>query len=220
MKSGAGEMSVFYTRADKAAHQGAAQSRLVELIRQAKAGDPKALEELILAHQDQVLRLAMHLLGDVEEAKDAAQEVLLRFCKHLGHFDPERKLSPWLCRMVVDVCRDTARKKRARAMASLDAEIESGALAEMPASSDPEAESQRAEHRRIIALALETLSEKERAALVLRDIEGLTTREVAKILGSSETTVRSQISSARAKIKKFRDGFLARRSRGGSAPKG
>ena len=65
-----------------------------------------------------------------------------------------------------------------------------------------------AEDESIIAAALETLSEKERAALVLRDLEGLPTDEVAKILGSSATTVRSQICSARAKIKQFRDRVL------------
>ena len=65
-----------------------------------------------------------------------------------------------------------------------------------------------AQEGRIIARALKTLSEKERAAIVLRDIEGLTTDEVAKILGSTPTTVRSQISSARAKIKIFRDRLI------------
>jgi len=55
----------------------------------------------------------------------------------------------------------------------------------------------------MIAAALQTLTEKERSAVVLRDIEGLSTSEVAGILGSRETTVRSQISSARVKIKKF-----------------
>jgi RNA polymerase sigma-70 factor (ECF subfamily) len=58
--------------------------------------------------------------------------------------------------------------------------------------------------------ALATLPEKERAAIVLRDLEGLDTEEVARILGSSPTTVRSQISAARVKIKAFRERFLKR----------
>ena len=69
----------------------------------------------------------------------------------------------------------------------------------------------RMERRRIIETALRTLTEKERAAVVLRDIEGLSTKEVAGILGSSETTVRSQISLARVKIKRFVDSFGKRR---------
>ena len=62
----------------------------------------------------------------------------------------------------------------------------------------------------LIGEALRTLTEKERAAIVLRDLEGLTTEEVAEALGSSPTTVRSQISSARVKIKKFRDRYRQR----------
>ena len=63
-----------------------------------------------------------------------------------------------------------------------------------------------------MAAGLKMLPEKERAALVLRDIEGLSTQEVAQILGSSETTVRSQVSRARIKLKEFRDRILRRQS--------
>jgi RNA polymerase sigma-70 factor (ECF subfamily) len=62
----------------------------------------------------------------------------------------------------------------------------------------------------MVAEALGTLSKKERAAIVLRDLEGLSTAEVARVLGSSQTTVRSQISSARAKIKSYRDRVIGR----------
>jgi RNA polymerase sigma-70 factor (ECF subfamily) len=63
----------------------------------------------------------------------------------------------------------------------------------------------------MVAAALQTLTEKERAAVVLRDIQGLATSEVAGILGSSETTVRSQICAARVKIKKFVERMERRR---------
>ena len=70
-----------------------------------------------------------------------------------------------------------------------------------------------AEQRRIAEEALATLAQKERAALVLRDVEGLTTAEVAEVLGSSQTTVRSQICRARLKVKRFRDRRLKRSPR-------
>jgi RNA polymerase sigma-70 factor (ECF subfamily) len=69
-----------------------------------------------------------------------------------------------------------------------------------------------AEKRNLVKEALKRLPEKERAAVVLRDIEGLSTREVAGILGSSEVTVRSQVSSARMKMKLFLERRLKRRS--------
>jgi RNA polymerase sigma-70 factor (ECF subfamily) len=65
-----------------------------------------------------------------------------------------------------------------------------------------------AQEQSILMRALATLPEKERAAIVLRDLEGLETEKVARILGSSATTVRSQISAARVKIKAFREKFL------------
>jgi RNA polymerase sigma-70 factor (ECF subfamily) len=67
------------------------------------------------------------------------------------------------------------------------------------------------ERGRLVEMALRTLPEKERAAVVLRDMQGLSTREVAEILGSSEVTVRSQISVARGKLKKFTDRYLRKR---------
>lgn len=79
---------------------------------------------------------------------------------------------------------------------------------------DIEANAIKSQQRSLIAEALDTLSTKERAALVLRDLEGLSTEEVARILGSSQTTVRTQISSARAKIKQYRDRVMNRTQRG------
>ena len=76
-------------------------------------------------------------------------------------------------------------------------EIERGYVA------DPAVEIGREEQKRTVAAGLRTLPEKERAAIVLREIEGLSTREVARILGSSEVTVRSQVSMGRQKLREF-----------------
>ena len=62
----------------------------------------------------------------------------------------------------------------------------------------------------MLQLSLRMLPEKERAALVLRDLEGLTTEEVARVLGSSEATVRSQVSKARVKVKEFVERYFRR----------
>ena len=90
--------------------------------------------------------------------------------------------------------------------------VESGEMHEPTSATDLEAELTLTEKRGFVAEALKRLPEKERAAIVLRDIEGLSTREVAGILGSSEVTVRSQISSARVKMKLFLERRLKRQS--------
>lgn len=147
------------------------------------------------------------MLGDWEDARDAAQETFPRVYRYLGRFDPAQDFNGWLYRIAVNVCRDLARKRRSNHF-SLEAEVESGAIAEPVSPHNTESAALLAQEHAILMRALATLSEKERAAIVLRDLEGLPTEEVARILGSSQTTVRSQISVARVKIKAFRDRFL------------
>ncbi|HKQ89189.1 MAG TPA: RNA polymerase sigma factor, partial [Blastocatellia bacterium] len=86
--------------------------------------------------------------------------------------------------------------------------VESGVISEPASPHNTESAAMLAQEQAILMRALATLPEKERAAIVLRDLEELETEEVARILGSSATTVRSQISAARVKIKAFREKFL------------
>ena len=174
-----------------------------ELLRQAKAGSNSAFEQILLLHQRQVLMTSLRLLGDLKDAQDAGQEVFLRLFKYLHRFDDTRAFRPWLYRMTVNVCRDIQRKRQKTTMLSLEDIHQRGGLMEPVSSLDLEADLSLSEKRKLVSEALKKLPEKERAAVVLRDIEGLSTREVARILGSSEVTVRSQVSSARIKIKKF-----------------
>jgi RNA polymerase sigma-70 factor, ECF subfamily len=181
-----------------------ASLRLV--IERAQAGDAAAFEQLIIVFQRKVVATAWKVLGNQDDALDAAQEVFIKLHRYLHTFRVEQEFSAWLYRLIVNACHDT-RKRRPNHL-SLEEARERGALDGLRSADDVEAAAMVAEDETIIAAALETLSRKERAALVLRDFEGLDTEEVARILGSSATTVRSQICSARAKIKLFRDRVL------------
>jgi len=175
------------------------------LVRRAGAGDIRAFEALMARHERPVLRTALALLRNREDAKDAAQEVFLRLYNHLARIEPERALAPWLYTVTVNVCRTIARKRRKQAALRVD-----NAERLTPGRpTQPDAAAQTADAWRIVERGLAALPAKERAALVLRDIEGLSTREVAAILGSSEVTVRSQISRARVKLKRFRQQIIA-----------
>jgi RNA polymerase sigma-70 factor (ECF subfamily) len=112
------------------------------------------------------------------------------------------------------VCRDIARKRGLRQATSIEDERAAGALDALASNEDVEARAIESERHALIAEALDQLPERERAALVLRDLEGLSTEEAARALGSSSTTVRSQISSARAKIKAFHDRLVKQNRRG------
>lgn len=182
---------------------------MTQLIACAREGDAEAFDQLMVYHQHRVVSIAWGILGNREEAHDAAQEAFLRVYKHLSTFDMSRDFSGWLYRIVVNVCHDFARKRRRiDQFISFEREYEESDLSQLPSAYDTEAVVIREQERALVMRALATLSEKERRALVLRDLEGLETDEVAKILGSSPTTVRSQISSARTKIRNFRDQYL------------
>jgi len=163
------------------------------------SGEPATFEALLRLHEAMVARTALRLTGNRQDAQDAAQEVFLRLHRSLGQIDDSRNLSGWLYRVTVNVCRDILRKRR---------NTDSLGDVQVAVPSSTEADLGREQQLRLVEDALRTLPEKERAAVTLRDIEGLSTREVAEILRSSEATVRSQISAARLKIRKM----LRRRS--------
>ena len=192
---------------DAARSGGAAADDVAELLRLSKAGDLAAFEQIIGLHERRVFQTALGLLLRAEDAQDAAQEVFLRFYKYLHRFDEARQLAPWLYRITVNVCRTINRRRRKQAEVSLDELLAAGrVVAAKP--EDPFKELSLLEDQRFMVEALSRLPDKERAAIVLRDLQGISTREVARILGSSETTVLSQVSSARVKLKKSRDKLL------------
>ena len=167
---------------------------LRELIREAKAGDTSAFERIVVLHECLVLRVAQRLLLNGEDAKDAAQEVFLRLHRKLGRFEQEQDFAPWLYRMTVNICHDLRRRKKQEI--SLE-----GAMEAQDISPSAEESVLLRQQRQLVVAALESLSEREREVIVLRDLEGLSTAEVAAITGASEATVRSQICMGRVKIK-------------------
>ena len=194
--------------------EGRAES-LAILIDRARDGDRQAFDQIMIGHQRLVVSTAWRMLGNKEDARDAAQECFLRVYKYLKNFKRGEDFSGWLYRITVNVCRDHARKRgRAQQFVSFEQEQEEGNLASLSSRENVEEEAILSQEKAIIEQAIATLTKKERAAIVLRDLEGLSTEEVSEILGSSQGTVRSQISSARSKIKRFRDDFLKGRRRG------
>src|SRR5580658_18732 len=171
----------------------------------ARAGDLAAFELLMRQHERLVLGTALRLTGNMEDAQDISQEVFLRLYKNLSKVQAADALPAWLYRVTVNACHDLRRRKPESTHGSAF-DLVAGDL-------DPQAALTQAERRRVLQLSLRILPEKERAALVLRDLEGLSTEEVARALGSSEATVRSQVSKARAKIHDFVERYFSPRKR-------
>jgi RNA polymerase sigma-70 factor (ECF subfamily) len=163
------------------------------LIVRAKAGDEQAFEALMRQFERPILGLCTRLLGGGGEAEEAAQDVFFRFYQRLSDFDEQRAVEPWLFRIAWNACRDRLRRRRPQTelndtSAVVAAYGDAGLLL--------------AELRE----AMERLPDKERSALMLREIEGLETEEVAVRMGSSPITVRSHISRARARLRAWLGG--------------
>lgn len=163
------------------------------------AEDLAAFDRLMRQHERLVLATALRLRGNLEDAQDVSQEVFLKLYRNLGKLETADNIPAWLYRVTVNVCHDANRKRKPTTP------VEEANL--VAAADPPDAE----DRRQALMLSLRRLSEKERAAVVLRDLEGLSTEEVAHILGSSEATVRSQISQARVKMREFLERYFRRR---------
>lgn len=178
------------------------------LVLRAQAGETYAFEQLMVCYQRRVLCTAARILHRSEDAKDVAQEVFFKLYRYLPRIRPEAVRS-WLYRVTVNVCRDMARASEKLPAATFEdiliaRESSVAELERVEASIDLE------KQQGILHRALRALPFKERAALVLRDIEGLSTDETAQVLRSSATTVRSQISSARVKVRRYCERALGR----------
>ncbi len=164
------------------------------LMEDARGGDLVAFDRLVALHEEMVLRVAQRLLLNRDEARDAAQEVLMRLHHYLPGIEADRALKPWLYRVTVNVCRDFQRKWRKHAsLGEADA-----VRSQEP---NPEDAAYMAQAARLLLGALTGLTPREREVIVLRDLEAKTTREVAEILHSSEGTVRSHLSTGRARLR-------------------
>jgi len=171
------------------------------LVGRTLEGDYGAFEQWVLQHERRVMTFAMRLLRDREDAQDATQEVFFRAFRFLHRLDPRRPAEPWLMRITINVCRDIQRKrKRAAALSELQV---TESLSSSSGSGDQHSELAQEQQRQLLWKALDELPEKERMALILRDVEGLSTSEAAEVLASSETTVRSQICRGRLKLKEI-----------------
>ena len=184
----------------------AARQGMAELLRRAKTGDTEAFEQIIRQHERRVFRTALRLLRRVEDAEDAAQEVYLRLYKHLRRLRQDQDIMPWLYRVTVNVCHDTNRRRES-AVLSIESPERPDLEPRDPAP-NPYRQAAEAEEWRAMTRALDALPEKQRASIVLRDLEGLPEESVAEILGIAQATVRTHVCRARLRLREARQRLL------------
>ena len=160
------------------------------LVLAAKDGDRAALEELLSAIERRVFALAYRLTGNPAAAEDLAQEALLKVCRHIGRYREGANFWGWIYRIVINQARDDYRK----------AKPEVPELPDFPVA--PAVDPVRGEQLRLVMRAMDCLTRRERAALVLIDIEGHSSSEAASVLGCLAITARTRAAHARKKVRR------------------
>jgi len=187
------------------------------LIRRTKSGDKYALKQLIERYQRKAYAVAVGMLKDKEEARDIVQEAFVKTYKHMDCFKGEASFYVWLYRIVYNLCIDSLRKRKS-----------ASALVDMPLEEARGPEEEEAPHGFISAAlgenpqksllhkelatktreAMEALPEIYRAILLMREVEGMSYEDLARIFKIPKGTVMSRLFHARAKMQQSLGAYL------------
>lgn len=175
------------------------------LIGKSKSGDIDAFEKLIGQYEKRAYNIALRIMGNEEDAKDMAQEALIRIYKSIKAFKEQSSFSTWLYRIVTNVCLDELRKRKNVRTVSADGTIETEDgemhLEVCIDSETPETVYEKRERKELIVNTIGELNEEHRSVIVLRDIQGFSYEEIAAMLDLSLGTVKSRINRARQALK-------------------
>jgi RNA polymerase sigma-70 factor (ECF subfamily) len=177
------------------------------LIRAAREGDTRAFEQLVRAHDEGVLRLAMTLLRSPEDARDVYQEAFLRVYRNLHTFRLECNFSTWLYRIVTNLCLDQLRKRKVRKEEQGVTEMGDRArdlaetLPEPRASSNPLTALMSSEIAGRVETALSQMTERERVVFELRHYHGMRLKMIGDTLGTTEEAAKNCLFRATQKMR-------------------
>jgi RNA polymerase sigma-70 factor, ECF subfamily len=174
------------------------------LVRAAQRGDEQAFRKLVERYHRRVVQLALGMTKDPDEAMDIAQETFVKVHRYLPSFKGDSSFYTWTYRIAMNLCLDAQRRRgrfeRVDLEQSADAEIEAAMDPPSAALAGPQRQALNAELRDKIEEALASLSENHRAILILRELEGLSYEELAKVLAIRKGTVMSRLFHARLKM--------------------
>ncbi|MCW3094525.1 MAG: polymerase sigma factor, sigma-70 family [Chthonomonadaceae bacterium] len=154
-------------------------------------GDERAIRWVLNRYRDRVVRLAAHVLHNSREAEDVAQEAFVKAFRQIGQFRGDSGFYAWLYRIVINLCLDRMRRKSMTSEMPLEENV-----AHFVAVSPD------VENRLSVAQVLDSLTPPMRAALVLREVEGLEYAEIADVLNIPVGTVRSRLNTAREQFRR------------------
>jgi RNA polymerase sigma-70 factor (ECF subfamily) len=181
-------------------------------------GDRAEFARLVEIYSGQIYRLAMKMLQNPQDAEDVLQDSFIKAYKALPSFEGRSSISTWLYRIATNEALMFLRKKKL-VQVSVDESIEDEQGAERPRQivdwcCIPEDELMSTEGRAHLNRSIEELPETLRVVFLLRDIEGLSTRETAEVLDLSESAVKTRLSRARFQLRELLSGYYSERMPG------
>jgi RNA polymerase sigma-70 factor (ECF subfamily) len=179
------------------------------------SGDRKAFEELVVQESPRLYRIILRIVGDADEAQNVLQETFLQAYKSLGAFRREAKLTTWIYSIGINLSRAALKRSRRftplgeRDLDQLQPQFRWGMYRDTPESWNPHVLAERKEVQVLVRDAINRLPEDYREVVTLRDMEQLSTTEVAQTLGITEGAVRVRLHRARQALKGLLDSKLA-----------
>lgn len=173
-----------------------------------KRGDPRAFEELVRSTHRRVYSLAVRLVGDQHDAQDVAQDAYLRIFRGLDGFREEARFETWMYRIVTNSAMNLLRRRGRLVEVALDEELDTPA---------PDRPSEVAADRDSLARALSALSPGQRTVVWLKDVYGLSCREIADEFGIEEGAVKVRLHRARKRLKELLEEGATDEVQGGPA---
>jgi RNA polymerase sigma-70 factor (ECF subfamily) len=174
-----------------------------EIVARCQQGQSEAFELLVRRYMQKAFRIALDFTHDTEEAKDLSQEAFLRAFSRIKQFDGRSSFYTWFYRLVVNLCLDHTRRKGRVVWERLEREtdnaLESSELIDN--SSTPDEEAIAGEAKRRADLTLKAMPNKQRTAFLLRNHQGLSIPDIAKVMKTTEGTVRVYLHRAVAALR-------------------
>lgn len=168
-------------------------------LEQARQGDQVAFGRLVEAYQGPVFNLAYRMLGNAQEAEEAAQEAFIRAYTRLDSYDPKRKFTTWILTITSNYCIDQLRKRR-HVMLSVDEPLPPHPALHADKTDGPEPQLVQTEREAMVQSLLQTLPEDYRQTVVLRYWYEMSYEEIADVMDTSVSAIKSRLFRARRRL--------------------
>jgi RNA polymerase sigma-70 factor (ECF subfamily) len=188
-----------------------------ELVARAKAGDPAAFDELVRKYRPRVYSLALHLTGQASDADDITQDAFLKAYHKLPEFEGRSEFFTWIYRITLHRALNSKRDRKRRRTVPLDDPRLVAAVA-VDSHGDPERAAQLRDRYRALLEAFDRLSPLLQTTVVLTTLQGLSYKEAAVVLETTEGTIAWRIHEARRKMQGYLDGLETGRTRSKRRP--